>query len=71
MTDAILSNTAALASEYRTLKLRRARRAGLLKHIFLIITSVVMIYPLIWMLSSSLKPENEIFGALSLWPSTF
>ncbi|MCD7059750.1 carbohydrate ABC transporter permease [Pelagibacterium xiamenense] len=28
-----------------------------------------MIYPLLWMLSSSLKPSDEIFGSLSLWPS--
>ena len=42
-----------------------------LKHIFLIITSLIMIYPLIWMLASSLKPDNQIFGNLGLWPSEF
>ena len=30
-----------------------------------------MLYPLIWMLSSSLKPESEIFSGAGLWPSTF
>ncbi|MCD7059897.1 carbohydrate ABC transporter permease [Pelagibacterium sp. HS1C4-1] len=30
-----------------------------------------MIYPLLWMLASSLKPDDEIFGRLSLWPSEF
>ena len=30
-----------------------------------------MIYPLLWMLSSSFKPENIIFNDLSLWPSQF
>ncbi|MFN4125982.1 carbohydrate ABC transporter permease [Pannonibacter indicus] len=33
--------------------------------------SVVMLYPLFWLTASSLKPENEIFGSLSLWPSSF
>ncbi|WP_430514272.1 carbohydrate ABC transporter permease [Pannonibacter phragmitetus] len=33
--------------------------------------SVVMLYPLLWLTASSLKPENEIFGSLSLWPSSF
>src|SRR5690606_26445666 len=73
MTDAILSPTATAlaASQYRADKARRARRAGLLKHIFLILTSLIMIYPLIWMLSASFKPDNQIFGSLSLWPATF
>nr|WP_236020842.1 carbohydrate ABC transporter permease [Devosia sediminis] len=30
-----------------------------------------MVYPLLWMLSASFKPDNQIFGSLSLWPSTF
>ncbi|WP_248305376.1 MULTISPECIES: carbohydrate ABC transporter permease [unclassified Devosia] len=28
-----------------------------------------MLYPLLWMLSASVRPENEIFNATSLWPS--
>jgi multiple sugar transport system permease protein len=30
-----------------------------------------MIYPLIWMFAASLKPDNQIFGDLGLWPSEF
>nr|WP_233469921.1 carbohydrate ABC transporter permease [Neorhizobium petrolearium] len=30
-----------------------------------------MLYPLFWLLASSFKPENEIFGSLTLWPSEF
>lgn len=63
--------TADIAHAYRQEKARRARRAGLLKHIFLIATSLVMVYPLIWMLAASLKPDNQIFGDLGLWPSQF
>jgi multiple sugar transport system permease protein len=68
--DATLS-TAEIARSYREARARRAKRAAVLKHIFLIATSLIMIYPLIWMLASSLKPDNQIFGALSLWPSEF
>ena len=30
-----------------------------------------MLYPLLWMLASSFKPDDEIFGNASLWPETF
>ncbi|WP_375451270.1 carbohydrate ABC transporter permease [uncultured Devosia sp.] len=30
-----------------------------------------MLYPLLWMLSASFRPENEIFTANSLWPSAW
>jgi multiple sugar transport system permease protein len=63
--------TSEIAAAIREAKLRRGKRAAVLKHVFLIITSLVMIYPLIWMLASSLKPDNQIFGDLGLWPSEF
>ncbi|MDB5084737.1 MAG: hypothetical protein JWN30_1623 [Bacilli bacterium] len=41
-------------------------------HAFVIAFGVLMIYPILWTISSSLKPENEIFThAGSLLPSTF
>ncbi|MCD2172467.1 carbohydrate ABC transporter permease [Rhizobium sp. C4] len=49
----------------------QARRGRLLKHAFLIAASCVMLYPLFWLLSASVKPENEIFTSLSLWPTVF
>ena len=30
-----------------------------------------MVFPLIWLISAALKPNNEIFGTLSLIPSKF
>lgn len=63
------ADTAALAQAFREARAKRAKRAAFLKHIFLIATSLVMIYPLLWMFASSLKPNNQIFGDLSLWPS--
>lgn len=41
---------------------------SVLEHIALIACSIAMLYPLLWMLSSSFKPESDIFSDLSLWP---
>lgn len=54
------------------LKRRRPPRAvaiSLLKHAGLILVSLVMIYPLLWLVVSSFKPNAEIFRDLSLWTS--
>jgi multiple sugar transport system permease protein len=45
----------------------RGRR--LAKHALLIVCSVLMIYPLLWMVSSSAKPADLIFREPSIWPS--
>lgn len=60
-----------VAKQLREARQKREGRARLLKHIFLSIFAFVMLYPLLWMLASSLKPDTEIFGTLSLWPNTF
>ncbi|QCL97698.1 carbohydrate ABC transporter permease (plasmid) [Agrobacterium tumefaciens] len=49
----------------------RSRIAGIIAHVLLIGASIAMIYPLLWMLSASFRPENEIFTATSLIPSSF
>jgi pectin-derived oligosaccharide transport system permease protein len=38
------------------------------RHTFLILLGLVMMYPLLWMVSSSFRPQNEIFNAVGLWP---
>ena len=66
-----MTDTTAIAADLRTEQARRARNAGLMKHGFLILCTLVMIYPLIWMVAASLKPDNEIFSStLSLWPDS-
>lgn len=41
-------------------------------YVFVIGLGILMVYPVLWMLSSSLKPATEIFNnAVSLWPSEF
>lgn len=51
--------------EIKTLRLNVQR---LIIHVLLITGALVMIYPLLWMLASSLKPEAQIFSDLSLIP---
>ena len=49
----------------------RAAMPSLAWHIVLCAASIAMLYPLIWMLASSFKPEDEIFSSAALWPSSF
>jgi multiple sugar transport system permease protein len=44
---------------------------GLLAHAALIAAVIGMLYPVLWMLASSFKPEAEIFADYSLWPKEF
>jgi multiple sugar transport system permease protein len=48
---------------------RQNRRLGrsLIKHLLLITASLVMIYPVIWMLVSSFRPTDVIFRTPGLW----
>ncbi|KFL27203.1 sugar ABC transporter permease [Devosia sp. 17-2-E-8] len=39
-------------------------------HTLLVIASIIMLYPLLWMLSASFRPTDEIFNS-GLWPSEF
>ncbi|MCB2411859.1 carbohydrate ABC transporter permease [Demequina sp. TTPB684] len=48
---------------YRT----RARISSTIKHAVLITFSVVMVYPLLWLIVSSFKPNEEIFRDLSIF----
>ncbi|GAF66552.1 carbohydrate ABC transporter permease [Alkalihalobacillus trypoxylicola] len=50
-------------------KLRKLRRV--LSHVFIISVGIFMLYPVLWMISSSLKPESLIFSDPGLWPREF
>ena len=65
MTDVTLS-AAAVDPEAAA---RRRRIVTLVVHVLLIAASIVMLYPLFWMLSASVRPEAEIFSSPSIWPS--
>ena len=53
----------------RTLSPTQRRILGVLAHAGLIGMSILMLYPLLWMLAASFRPENEIFTSASIWPS--
>ena len=45
----------------------RDRTRSVIKHILLIAASVIMIYPLLWLMASSLRPTEVIFRTPGLW----
>ncbi|WP_311243814.1 carbohydrate ABC transporter permease [Microbacterium sp. WCS2018Hpa-23] len=49
---------------------RRITLSKVVRHIILIAVGVLLIYPLLWMVASSLKPEELIFRDPSLLPET-
>jgi multiple sugar transport system permease protein len=65
MTDVSLS-TAAIDPAAAA---RRRRLVTLVLHVLLVAASIVMLYPLFWMFSASVRPEQEIFTSPSIWPS--
>ena len=42
-----------------------------LAHGLLILASIGMLYPVLWMLASSFRPEAQIFTDFSVWPDSF
>ncbi|MDI6618085.1 MAG: carbohydrate ABC transporter permease [Clostridiales bacterium] len=51
--------------------LRKLFKGTFLTHVFIILVGFVMIYPLLWMLSSSFKPSEEIFSTKNFFPKIF
>jgi multiple sugar transport system permease protein len=50
-------------------KIAWRRIRSVVAHVLLISASVLMLYPLLWMLAASVRPENEIFSSPSIFPS--
>jgi multiple sugar transport system permease protein len=48
-------------------KVAQSRVRSVAKHVVLVLASVVMIYPLLWMLVSSFRPTDVIFRTPGLW----
>jgi len=66
MTNGITSAVAAPPSDIT----KRSLPASITVHTLLILGSLLMLYPLLWMVSASVRPENEIFSSTSLIPSS-
>ncbi|WP_337102648.1 carbohydrate ABC transporter permease [Paenibacillus sp. YIM B09110] len=44
---------------------------GLSKHVLIILFGIAMLYPVLWLISSSFKPNDMIFTQTGLWPKVF
>ena len=49
----------------------RSRAFRVIRHALLIVATFGMLYPLLWLVASSFKPESIIFRDLSIWPPSF
>ncbi|GAB3282022.1 carbohydrate ABC transporter permease [Kineosporia babensis] len=49
----------------------RSRAGSVLRHALLILAAFVMLYPLLWMVASSLRPDSDIFNSYGLFVNTF
>jgi multiple sugar transport system permease protein len=47
----------------------KPRSKGWILHVALIAGAIIMIYPLVWMIGGSFKPEADIFGSLNPFPA--
>ncbi len=50
---------------------KKIKPKAIILHLFIIAVGILMLYPLLWMISSSFKPDSEIFKNISFWPTTF
>ncbi|MBB6638176.1 carbohydrate ABC transporter permease [Cohnella thailandensis] len=46
-----------------------SRRTAWLVHAFILALGLLMLYPILWLISSSFKPDSLIFSDLRLWPA--
>ncbi|SFF35671.1 multiple sugar transport system permease protein [Paenibacillus algorifonticola] len=49
----------------------RIKYGQVLRHVPIIVMGLLMIYPVLWLISSSFKPNQLIFSDPGIWPSTF
>jgi len=59
--------TSAAVTSVRTRSMRPAY-ANIFKHLLIVAFGLLMLYPVLWLLSSSFKPNQLIFSDTSLWP---
>jgi multiple sugar transport system permease protein len=69
MTSEVHRSAVVTADSYGAALVRR-RVFSVAAHVLLIGASILMLYPLLWMLSASFRPEQEIFTSNSLIPSS-
>lgn len=62
-------DTTTIHTPYR--RLRKSRWGSILRHALMIVVVVISLYPILWMVVSSLRPDGQIFGNPSLLLTTF
>lgn len=65
------AGTSDMTPEINQITAKPKARSRLMMHAFLIIFGLVMLYPLVWLAVSSLKPSNIIFSDTSIIPRHF
>src|SRR5690606_34688763 len=50
---------------------QQVMRSNLLRHLFVIALGILMLYPVLWLISSSFKPNQLIFSEPGLWPQSW
>lgn len=65
--EVVMTAPFAADDERRRKRRRRESVTSVFKHAGLIVLSLVMIYPLLWLVVSSFKPNDEIFTNLSIF----
>lgn len=58
------------ATDGPALRRRSRRRSATVKHVALLVGAIAMLYPVLWMLKSSITPESEIMTSFSLIPTS-
>ncbi|EAR68641.1 putative transport system permease ABC transporter protein [Bacillus sp. NRRL B-14911] len=59
------------AAEFNQISKKKFQPKKLLLHVIIIAIGLVMLYPLLWMVSSSFKEPTEIFKGVSFLPTNF
>jgi multiple sugar transport system permease protein len=55
----------------KTVANRKKRTRSTVFHVFVIAVAAVILYPGVWMVMSSFKPNGDIVGNVNLWPETW
>jgi multiple sugar transport system permease protein len=70
----VISRAARIPADQAETALERSastRSSRFTRHLVLCAFGALMLYPLLWMLSSSFKPSSDVFTDLSLWPTNW
>jgi multiple sugar transport system permease protein len=61
----------AVSATASTVATRQKRTSSVVFHALVIAIAVVILYPGVWMVMSSFKPNGDIVGNVNLWPETW